>query len=278
MKKKTKPNIKIKCLCLAVILILVAGCATRGGSERVGQAVITGIDITDNKLNIVADKPLTSFIRVSPDDLQKVIVEVPDARLGITSVKIKSNSTGIVEIVSSQAEEPLLARFEILLRAPVTSLPVSMESASSVDNKDTSLSIKVKEKNGVEIVFEESPAPQEKIQKAELFEARKEEKEVESGDTNKKSVPLRIIIVSGEKDASEILSELKKGKSFAFLAKEKSIDESRGGYGYIGNVAISKLKAPLREAVTRLKDGETSGAIKLEDDRYAIVQVIDQSY
>ncbi|MDP2279425.1 MAG: tetratricopeptide repeat protein, partial [Nitrospirota bacterium] len=93
------------------------------------------------------------------------------------------------------------------------------------------------------------------------------------------TVHLRIIVVTSEKDAGEILSEIKNGKPFAFLAKEISLDEkSRDEYGYLGKVAVNKLEAPLREAASRLKDGEISGAIKLTDNRYAIIQIVELRY
>ena len=327
MEKKTKTNIKIKCLCLAAILILVAGCAALGEGQKTGKAshisVITGVEISDNRLNFIADGPF-AYTMYKSSDPYKIIVELPDVRLGnFTNKSIKSDTAGISEIIPTQKEEPLEARFEILLSSPVslieptnkeTALIITIKEETKAKHPETAIEFTetegktadiktptVKTEESAKEVKQEDVAKQEQklvAPKAEINEMAAMTKiepgvvavtpandvtenthsDSEEYNIRRDSVTMRLIIVGSKKDAGEILSELKNGKSFASLAKEKSIDKSRERYGYIENVGISKLKAPLREAVTRLKDGETSGAIKLRDGRYAIVQVIDLSY
>ncbi len=90
---------------------------------------------------------------------------------------------------------------------------------------------------------------------------------------------LRIIVAGSRSDAEEILSQIRRGKPFASLAKTRSIDEkSRDAFGYLGEVAVQTLDRPVREALGHLKPGETSGVIALDDKRYVLVQKTDVRY
>ncbi len=117
---------KKSCLSLTAFLLaalmLTSGCATTTSMQKERQiATLTAIDITDNTLNINADKPFTYTI-YKPDPY-KAIVELPDVRLGIAAGKIKSEKAGITEIVPSQTEEPLSTKLEILLASPAGIVP-----------------------------------------------------------------------------------------------------------------------------------------------------------
>jgi tetratricopeptide (TPR) repeat protein len=95
-----------------------------------------------------------------------------------------------------------------------------------------------------------------------------------SNNTQDKKMHLRIIITGKESDAQDILLQIKEGRSFALLAKERSLDENtREVYGYLGEVGVNSLHASVQEALSELKEGQTSGVIKMDQDRYAIVQV-----
>jgi parvulin-like peptidyl-prolyl isomerase len=94
-----------------------------------------------------------------------------------------------------------------------------------------------------------------------------------------KTVFLRVILTKSEADANDILSAIRKGKTFASLAKARSIDDkSRNAFGYLGEVEVQTLDKPVQEALTHLKSGETSGVIPLDDKRYALVQKTDIRY
>ncbi|MEK7197626.1 MAG: hypothetical protein AAB151_08165, partial [Nitrospirota bacterium] len=166
MKQKLVKNIGA-----LVILVFALGCATGGGKQGAVQGaqnpVLTALDITDNKLNIVVDKPFTYTIYKSSDPY-KVIVELPDVRMGFAPNKIKSDKAGITEITPSQTEDPVSTKLEILLSSPVTVEPVY---------KDTTLALKVKEEpeaKGAEITSE-APKAEEKVQEVSVPTAKAEE-------------------------------------------------------------------------------------------------------
>ena len=117
-----RQKLKIYALLLAA-LTLTSGCATTAGVQEERQiATLTAIDITDNTLNINADKPFKYTI-YKPSDPYKAIVELPDVRLGIATGKIKSEKAGITEIVPSQIGEPPLTKLEILFSSPADIVP-----------------------------------------------------------------------------------------------------------------------------------------------------------
>jgi parvulin-like peptidyl-prolyl isomerase len=99
-----------------------------------------------------------------------------------------------------------------------------------------------------------------------------------SRNAEDKKLHIRIIVTRSESDAKDILAELKRGKSMALLAKERSIDENtRDAYGYLGEVALGTLDASLQQPIFQLKEGQTSGVIRMDSNRYAIAQVTDVS-
>jgi tetratricopeptide (TPR) repeat protein len=97
-----------------------------------------------------------------------------------------------------------------------------------------------------------------------------------SGTSNNmadRKMHIRIIFAEKESDAQDILSQVKEGKPFALLAKERSVDEkTREAYGYLGEVSVDSLHTSIQEALSKLKEGQTSGVIKIDQNRYAVVQ------
>jgi tetratricopeptide (TPR) repeat protein len=117
--------------------------------------------------------------------------------------------------------------------------------------------------------------PKEPLQKPKEPPQKPKEPEKQAVPS-KERAELRVIIVGGEKEAREIVEEIKAGKSFAVLAKEKSIDEAtKDSYGYLGEVSIKALDEPLRNAASVLNEGQVSDVIKLDDNRYALLQAVD---
>lgn len=89
---------------------------------------------------------------------------------------------------------------------------------------------------------------------------------------------VRLIVVPTETEAERIVAEIGDGGSFASLAKERSIDSSAAKYGDLGRVAIEDFEKPLRDVLSGMKEGETSGVVGLSNERYAVVRVVDLSF
>lgn len=153
---------------LLAALMLTSGCATTTGVQEERQiATLTAIDITDNTLNINADKPFKYTI-FKPSDPYKAIVELPDVKLGIAAGKIKSEKAGITEIMPSQTDEPLLSKLEILLSSPAGIVPAYKGTLLTLNiiNLEEELKAKTTEKAAETPKTEETKIAVEKIEDA----------------------------------------------------------------------------------------------------------------
>lgn len=86
----------------------------------------------------------------------------------------------------------------------------------------------------------------------------------------KETLALREIVMKSEKEAEEIIKELKKGTPFSKLAADKSIAPSKRNGGRIGMVSKGRLPKPLEDAAFKLKVGEFSEIVKT-DQGYTIL-------
>lgn len=82
---------------------------------------------------------------------------------------------------------------------------------------------------------------------------------------NLEQLKVSVIVVSSEPEANDILARLKRGISFAALARERSIDASKSNDGVVGWVLLSQLNPVLGEAVSKLKKGAYAGPIATGD-------------
>lgn len=97
-----------------------------------------------------------------------------------------------------------------------------------------------------------------------------------------KHVRLRIVIFQDKAEAKATLKEIRKGViPLALVAKERfkagggeDVDE----YGYRGKVAIDDLEPRLKRALRKLKEGRTTGVVKLKDKTYAIAEAVEIKY
>jgi hypothetical protein len=78
-------------------------------------------------------------------------------------------------------------------------------------------------------------------------------------------VRLRVIAVNSDAESKEVDSELKAGKSFAATATLFSKDVSSRVGGMYGDIPLEQLSANVKEAVTKLKKGDTTAWLKSSD-------------
>ena len=138
-------RVKLSALCsllcaLFLMLLSASGCATATSSAKESlkpqeYAVITGITIQDNSMTITADRPFI-FTIYKPGDPYKVVVDLPDVRLGAFTTRITSQTAGITEVVPSQTKSSSpMARLEVLLQNP---------SSVEQDYRNNILTMKIK--------------------------------------------------------------------------------------------------------------------------------------
>lgn len=242
MKQKLIKNIGA-----LVILIFALGCATGGGKQGAVQGaqnpVLTALDVTDNKLNIVVDKPFTYTIYKSSDPY-KVIVELPDVRMGFAPTKIKSDKAGITEITPSQTEDPVSTKLEILLSSPVTVEPVY---------KDTTLALKVKEEpeaKGAEITSE-APKAEEKVQEVSAPAGKVEEpvKWAEVAQPEQKTIPAAEVAVAGTDQKAIIIAAVKENDKTAKPEQKTTVAKDLPPATSILQVTIEKGQDVLKVVI-----------------------------
>ena len=76
---------------------------------------------------------------------------------------------------------------------------------------------------------------------------------------------LSVIVVPSEPEANDILYRLKRGISFAALARERSLDPSKANDGQVGWVLPAQINPALGEAMIKLKKGAYAGPIATGD-------------
>jgi tetratricopeptide (TPR) repeat protein len=86
-------------------------------------------------------------------------------------------------------------------------------------------------------------------------------------------LPLALILVDSPQQAQTVLGRLKRGESFAGLARELSTDPTASDGGFLGNVDPATLRLEIREAVNHLRPGDVSAVFPLASG-YAIVKVL----
>jgi tetratricopeptide (TPR) repeat protein len=83
---------------------------------------------------------------------------------------------------------------------------------------------------------------------------------------------IRIIVVSSESEAGQLLKRLEAGEDFATLAREKSIDPTASQGGSLGKIDPATLRTDLREAIATARPGHPAAPIKVPTG-FAILKV-----
>ncbi|NWF52784.1 MAG: peptidyl-prolyl cis-trans isomerase [Nitrospirae bacterium] len=93
---------------------------------------------------------------------------------------------------------------------------------------------------------------------------------------NREEIRISQIVVSGEKEAGDVLEKIKQGQDFEELAFRYSIDRpSAIRKGDVGYYTYNMLPVEIRDSVFRLKAGEISGPYKMPDG-YEIYKITDR--
>ena len=89
--------------------------------------------------------------------------------------------------------------------------------------------------------------------------------------TDDPQVTFRIIVVSSAERAEQLAVRGRQGEDFATLARAESLDPSAVRGGLVGPIALSELRAELRDALRNLPPGEIRGALAVPTG-FAVVQ------
>jgi len=96
------------------------------------------------------------------------------------------------------------------------------------------------------------------------------------GQGDSRAVPLGIIVVASEGEATQIAEQLKNGADFASLARSKSTDPTANDAGYMGMIDPANLRPELRNALQGVARGQITGIARIPAG-YAIVKVLSEA-
>jgi len=103
---------------------------------------------------------------------------------------------------------------------------------------------------------------------------------------NSTQYKISVIVVSSENEAKEIVSRLNRGVSFAALARERSIDNSKANGGLIGWVLPNQVNPTLAEVMVKMNKGAFAGPIatgegwniiKVDEKRAFLAPTLEES-
>src|SRR5882757_4465034 len=96
---------------------------------------------------------------------------------------------------------------------------------------------------------------------------------MKGGDNVARSaIELRIIVVSSQTEAEQLIQRLKTGEDFAVLARQRSIDPSASDGGFLGRMDPESLRTELRDVLKGALPGQIKGPVKIPTG-YAILRV-----
>jgi type IV pilus assembly protein PilQ len=161
-------------LLLCLLLAGLYGCATtktisKEPLEPQEAATITGIDIQDNAVTITVSKPFIYTI-YRPGDPYRIVVDLPDVKVGAFNKKIMSQKAGVAEILPSEVGPPFpLSRLEMLLQTPsmveqeyknnVLKMKIKEDLAEQKSPKGTKVADLLKEEKEAPREVNPNPAP-----------------------------------------------------------------------------------------------------------------------
>jgi len=86
-------------------------------------------------------------------------------------------------------------------------------------------------------------------------------------------VHLAQIVVESKEKAEKVLERLSRGEKFHTLANQLSLGPEAAEGGDLGWFSLAQLQDSLRFTIRKLKEGETTGPVKINQNYYQILQV-----
>lgn len=178
----------------------------------------------------------------------------------ITTADFKKELENLPPYLKPMADTPegkkelldtMVVRELILQQAKKDGLDKSPDVASKLEE--------LKKRVVVEAFLKKKVEEQVQVSDAEMQKFYDENKDkFKTGDQARASH----ILVKTEKEAQDILAQLKAGKNFEELAKKSSIDSAAAKGGDLGWFSKGSMVPEFEKAVFALKEGETSGIVK----------------
>ncbi|MFB9277328.1 peptidylprolyl isomerase [Cohnella cellulosilytica] len=240
---------------VVLVFVLIRNTSSAAGDETIGEMdgyTIKKTDIYDEVKNRLGEDQLVALI----DDIaQTKIIELESEKAGVavSDEDVQRELENFKKAYGFETDEDM--------NAALMQAGMSME-----DLKDTQILPNLK----IKLLFESSHPVTEDELKA-YFEENKDS----TFATTPKEIKASHILVNTQEEAEAVLAELKGGKDFAALAKEKSQDpgskDQGGDLGFFGRGVMNQR---FETAAFALAKGETSEVVEA-DNGFHIIKVTD---
>ncbi|OXS52418.1 hypothetical protein B1A99_34225 [Cohnella sp. CIP 111063] len=239
----------------ALVFVLIRNTSGATGNEALGQMdgyTIKKTDVYDEVKNRLGEDQLAALV----DDIaQSKIIELESEKAGIavSDEDVKRELDNFKKLYGFETDEDM-------------SVALAQAGITLEDLKATQILPNLK----IKLLFENKhPVTEDELKT--YFEDNKES----TFATTPKEVKASHILVETKEEADAVLAELKSGKDFAQLAKEKSLDpgsrEDGGDLGFFGRGVMNQR---FETAAFALAKGETSEVVEA-DNGFHIIKVTD---
>jgi len=239
----------------ALVFVLIRNTSGGAANDAIGKIdgyTIKKTDIYDEVMNRLGEDQMISLI----DEIaQTKVIELESEKAGVkvTDEDIKLELGNFMKSYGFETEEDMNAA-------------LAQSGMTLEDLKNTQIIPNLK----IRLLFQNKhPVTEDELKK--YFEDNKDSKFA----TTPKEVKASHILVETKEEADAVLAELKGGKDFAALAKEKSLDpgskEQGGDLGFFGRGVMNPRFETAAFALTK---GETSDVVEA-DNGFHIIKVTD---
>jgi len=239
----------------ALVFVLVRNTPDGSMNEAVGKMdglTITKADLLDEIEKQFGEQQMISLVD-SVAQAKIIDLESENAGVTVTDADVQKELENIMQMYGMASEDDL-------------SLALSQSGATIEEFKELQVVPNLK----IKLLFENKHPASEDDLKA-YFEANKET----TFATTPKEVQASHILLNTKEEAEAALAELKAGKDFAALAKEKSQDPgSKDNGGELGFFGAGVMNQRFETAAFALAKGETSEVVEA-DNGFHIIKVTD---
>jgi peptidyl-prolyl cis-trans isomerase C len=246
---------KAKILAAAILAILVTGCSP--STEKVPRS------------------PALATVNGAPVTVSQFKDKLRFLKLGFTNISGHEGgvSDAKMDLLSELIEEEMYMQEARRLKISVSKAEVDSRLGRAMSGYTAPFTKSLKEEGFTAADFRmelEKKLVAERLIESQVYsrirvtsdEARRYFDENRAALKRPEKVRARQIVVATRKEAHDILTLLKKGADFTWLAKTRSLSPDSSAGGDLGYFAKDEMPPQFVRVVFRMKPGETSGIVK----------------
>ncbi|WP_431028618.1 peptidyl-prolyl cis-trans isomerase [Lysinibacillus sp. LZ02] len=194
----------------------------------------------------------------------------------LAEIESRYGKETLQDLVNEAVMEKAAEKYDIKVTEDEIDLEMAlMRSAQGTNDTENLTEEQLRQKVRAQLILEKVLAKDIIIEEEQTSTYYEENKSLYNIPTSYRT---SMIVVASKADAQSVEKELASGSDFSVLARERSLDAASASLG--GNIGFiteeqDTVDAAIRQTVAKLKKDETSNPIKLNDGRYALVQLLE---